>query len=137
MSRATGTQDRVTREFVDAKRLGVLIRTPLENVSHFQAEHKGVTVFTKSNGEFSLNIPLWLIERILHGHAISTHRSYLVMNHALKGSKMFKPTGAANWEIEVMATVHFGGRVGMQPHAIRIARRENKRVREQWRKANA
>lgn len=133
-------QNQVTRDYFDAIRRGVEIRTPLENVTHFQAEDKYVTAYTKTNGEFILDVPLWLIERILHQVATSTHRSYLVMNHALAGAKMFKPAGADQWVMEVMGTVpspNLGGAHGMQGRIIRVARREAKRVRALWMKAHA
>lgn len=94
-------QNQVTRDYVDATRLGVHIRTPLENVTHFKAEDKYVTVFTKANGQFTLNVRLWDIASTICHMATSTHRSYLVMNHALKGAKMFKPTGGEHHLIEV------------------------------------
>lgn len=140
MSRPIGPQDCVTCEFVAATRLGVHIRTPLENVTHFKAEDKYVTVFTKANGQFTLNVRLWDIASTLCHIATSAHRSYLVMNHAMKGAKMFKPTGGDHYLIEIMATLprqYPGGPMGLCGHEIRVARREAARVRQAWREANA
>ena len=133
-------KDQVTCEFVAATRMGVHIRTPLENVTHFQADQKYVTAFTKTNGEFVLNVPLWEITTTLCHLATVTHRSYVVMDHALKGAKMFRPTGGNHYLIEVMATIpsiHRGGPIGLCGHEIRVARREVRRVRQAWEKANA
>lgn len=129
--------DLVTSEFVQATRLGVCIRTPLENVTHFKAESKYVTAFTKANGEFTLDIPLWDIETTICHLATVTHRSYLVMDHALKGAKMFKPAGAAVWELEVINTLAHGPHRALCPRIIRVARREAKRVRALWVAINA
>jgi hypothetical protein len=130
-------KDEVTSEYVQAHRAGICIRTPLENVTHFQAEDKYVTAFTQTHGEFTLNLPLWLITRILKDRATAVHRSYLVMNPTLKGAKMFKPAGADQWVFEVLSSMRHGDARAVVPRIIRVARREAKRVRALWKKANA
>lgn len=130
-------KDRVTCEYVAATRMGVHIRTPLENVTHFKADQKCVTIFTKSNGEFVVNLPLWQIAKTLSHLATSTHRSFVIMNHQLKGSKFLRVTEGGRYVIEVINTVRFGNRWAMVPCEIHVGRREVPRVREVWRKANA
>lgn len=119
--------DSVTAEYVEAYRLGVLVRTPLENISFFQAADKAVTAHTKSNGAFILDVPLWEIEETLKGQAILVHRSYLVMNGTLPGRSNWRE--GSHWVFEVITSIRVGNSLGACPHIIPISRRLTKKVK--------
>lgn len=137
MSRPIGPQDCVTSEYIEATRLGVLIRTPLENVTHFSAEHKQVVAHTKSAGTFTLNIPLWDIASTICHRATQVHRSHLVMNHTLRGIKRYRPVRSDQWAFEILTTVAHGPHRACVQHTIPISRRETQRVNQVWRDHNA
>lgn len=129
--------DAVTCEYVQATRRGVCIRTPLENVTHFSAEDKCVTAYTKSSGGFTLGIPLWEIQTVLMHLATSVHRSHLVMNHMLRGIKRYRPLRSDQWAFEILATERYGDRLATVCHTIPVSRRLTQQVNKVWREANA
>lgn len=122
------TPDVVTAEYIEAYRLGVLVRTPIENIAFFQAEHKAVVAHTKSNGAYILNVPLWEIEETLKDQALLVHRSYLVMNGILPGRSNWRKGN--HWVFEVITSVRIGDRLGACPHIIPVSRRLTKKVRK-------
>lgn len=119
--------DTVTAEYIEAYRLGVLIRTPIQNIAFFKAEDKAVVAYTKNNGSFVLSTPLWLIKSTLKDTATQVHRAYVVLNSMLPGLKHWKK--GTTWEMEVITSVKAGERLGLMPHTIPISRRETKKVR--------
>lgn len=119
--------DVVTTEYIEAHRLGVLVRTPLENIAFFAAEDKSVAAYTKTNGAFVLQIPLHKIEDILKGRATAVHRSYVVMNETLPGLKNWRK--GSHWVFEVTTSVRMGDRVGLLPHIIPISRKLTQQVK--------
>jgi DNA-binding LytR/AlgR family response regulator len=131
MSTAPASQI-VTPAFVQAPRVGVVIRTPIENITHFGFADKYCSAFTKSNGEFILNISLHEIADIFEGQAIRVHRSYVVMHHALASMKMLRQEGKSIWFLEALGSISHGGRCGIQSRMIPIARAERKMVRRAW-----
>lgn len=122
------TPDSVTAEYIEAYRLGVLVRTPIENIAFFQAEHKAVVAHTKSNGAYVLNVPLWEIEETLKDRALLVHRSYLVMNDILAGRSNWRKGN--HWVFEIITSVRIGDRLGACPHIIPVSRRLTKKVRK-------
>lgn len=124
--------DAVTTEYVEAYRMGVFIRTPIEKVAFFQAEHKAVVAHTKTNGSFVIDIPLHEIETTLKGLVTRVHRSYLVPEDALPGLKHWR-NGNTTWVFEIITSVQHGGRVGLCPHLIPISRRLTGRVKAKLR----
>ena len=122
------TPDSVTAEYIEAYRLGVLVRTPIENIAFFQAEHKAVVAHTKSNGAYVLNVPLWEIEETLKDRALLVHRSYLVMNGILAGRSNWREGN--HWVFEIITSVRIGDRLGACPHIIPVSRRLTKKVRK-------
>lgn len=128
MPRSNKQPDAVTTEYIEAYRLGVLIRTPLENIAFFQAEHKAVVAHTKNNGAFVLNIPLWEIEETLKTQALLVHRSYLVMNSTLPGRSNWRKGN--HWVFEIITSARIGDRLGACPHIIPVSRRLTKKVRK-------
>ena len=118
--------DTVTTEYIEAYRLGVLIRTPIENIAFFHAEHKAVVAHTKSNGQFTLQIPLWSIEKTLKRSFILAHRSYLVQRKLIPGRSHWR-VGSA-WEFEIITSVSYNGHQGLLPHRIPISRRLTSKV---------
>lgn len=127
MPRSNKLPDAVTTEYIEAYRLGVLIRTPLENIAFFQAEHKAVVAHTKNNGAFVLDIPLHEIESTLADKVTKVHRSYLVPNEVLPGLKSWRD--GPHWVMEIMTNVRFGDRLGMCGHVIPVSRRLTKKVK--------
>lgn len=115
----------VTQEYVAAYRLGVLIRTPLENITHFQAEDKYVIVHTKTNGDFVIGITLWWICSVLQKQATRVHRNCLVMNHALPGARLYRPAGAHTMILE------------SSDFTILVSRNEAKNARKAWEAASS
>lgn len=113
--------DEVTADYITAHRMGVMIRTPLENIAFFQAEHKAVVAHTKTNGSFVLAVPLHEIEATLAGKATKIHRSYLVLNDMLPGAKHWR-TGSS-WTMELMTMVMAGSHRGIVSHEIPVSRR--------------
>lgn len=128
MPRSNKLPDAVTAEYIEAYRLGVLVRTPIENIAFFQAEHKTVTAHTKSNGAFSLYVPLWEIEQTLKDKALLVHRSYLVMNDMLAGRSNWRKGN--HWVFEIITSARIGDRLGACPHIIPVSRRLTKKVRK-------
>lgn len=120
--------DAVTTEYIEAYRMGVFIRTPLEKVAFFQAEHKAVVAHTKANGAFILDIPLHQIETTLKDKVTRVHRSYLVPNDVLPGLSHWRH-GNTTWVFEIVTSVQHGGRVGLCPHTIPISRRLTRKVK--------
>lgn len=114
--------DAVTREYIEAHRLGVLIRTPIENVAFFKAEHKSVVAYTKNNGSFVLQIPLWRIEETLQGMFLHVHRSHLVQRALIPGASTWRTTTCRQFEI-ITSVRRYDGLIGLCPHTIPIARR--------------
>lgn len=114
--------DAVTREHIDAYRLGVLIRTPIENVAFFKAEHKSVVAYTKNNGSFVLQIPLWKIEHTLQGMFLHVHRSHLVQRALIPGCKTWRNSNCRKFEM-ITSVRRYDGVLGLCPHIIPIARR--------------
>lgn len=120
--------DAVTTEYIEAQRLGVLVRTPLNHIAFFKAEHKAVVAHTKNNGAFVLQIPMHKIEATLKGLVTSVHRSYLVMNDELPGRSRWRTS--TGWRFEVVTSVRVGDRLALVPHTIPIARRVSVAVRK-------
>jgi DNA-binding LytR/AlgR family response regulator len=127
--------DAVTPEYIEAYRLGVFIRTPIDNIAFFQAEHKAVVAHTKSNGSFTLDIPLVEIEATLGDKVMRVHRAYLVMTGILPGRSNWRK--GSHWVFEVITSVRFGDRLGACPHIIPISRRLVSKVRKQLAKESA
>lgn len=119
--------DVVNTEYIEAHRLGVLIRTPIENVAFFQADQKVVMAHTKTNGEFALEIPLWVIEQTLPGMFTHVHRSYLVQTSLLPGLKHWRK--GSHWVFEIITSVRLAGRVGLVDHVIPVSRRLTQQVK--------
>jgi len=128
MARYVRPPDTVTSDYIEAHRLGVCIRTPIENVAFFKAEHKAVVAYTKGNGEFMLQIPLWVIEEVLKGKFMHVHRSYLVQRRLMPGLSTWRTVTCRVFEIKT--TVKFGDRIGITAHTIPVARRLNTTVRK-------
>lgn len=128
MPRSNKQPDSVTTEYIEAYRLGVLVRTPLEDIAFFQAEHKAVVAHTKGNGSFVLGIPLWEITKTLKGRAMLVHRSYLVMNGILAGRSNWRR--GDTWVFEVITSVRIGDHLGACPHIIPVSRRLTRKVRK-------
>lgn len=124
--------DAVTAEYIEAYRMGVFIRTPIENIAFFQAEHKAVVAHTKTNGAFVLDIPLHAIATTLKGKVTQVHRSYLVPNDLLPGLKHWRH-GNTTWVCEIITSVKHGDRIGLCPHTIPISRRLNSKVKAKLR----
>lgn len=124
--------DAVTTEYVEAYRMGVFIRTPLEKVAFFQAEHKAVVAHTKANGAFILDIPLHQIETTLKDKVTRVHRSYLVPNDMLPGLSHWRD-GNTTWAFEIVTSVQHAGRIGLCPHKIPISRRLTNKVKAKLR----
>jgi len=72
----------MTLHYIQAARRGVVIRTPIENITHFSYSDKYATAHT-ATGEFLLTTSLDALEEIYGEKAIRTHRSVLVMKHAI------------------------------------------------------
>lgn len=138
MTRKNKLPDEVTTEYVAAHRRGVYIQTPLDNVTHFSAGDKYVTVHTKNAGEFIISVPIWYIASTL-GRKLATrvHRSHVVMNHMLPGIKMLRQDNSMHWCFEILSTVTAGDRVGIKTSIVPVARREGTRIRKVWVKADA
>jgi len=119
--------DAVTTEHVEAYRLGVFIRTPIENIAFFQAEHKAVVAYTKTSGSFVLNVPLHEIEATLAGKVTMVHRSYLVPNDLLPGLSHWRE--GSTWVIEILTNVRYGDRMGLLAHKIPVSRRLTRKVK--------
>lgn len=128
MPRQNKSPDVVTPEYIEAYRRGVLIRTPLENIAFFQAEHKAVVAHTKNNGDFILDIPLWVIGETLKDQTTLVHRSYLVPNDVLPGLKNWRKGN--HWVFEIITSIRVGDRVGLCPHTIPVSRRLTQKVRK-------
>lgn len=128
MPRSNKQPDVVTAKYIEAYRLGVLVRTPLENIALFQAEHKAVVAHTKSNGAFILGIPLHQIETTLKGKVTRVHRSYLVLNDVLPGLSHWRHGNTA-WVFEIVTSVQHAGRIVLCPHTIPISRRLTSKVK--------
>lgn len=124
--------DAVTTEYVEAYRMGVFIRTPLEKVAFFQAEHKAVVAHTKANGCFILDIPLHQIETTLKDKVTRVHRSYLVPNDMLPGLSHWRD-GNTTWAFGIVTSVQHAGRIGLCPHKIPISRRLTNKVKAKLR----
>lgn len=127
MPRPNKHLDAVTTEYIEAYRMGVFIRTPIENIAFFQAEHKAVVAHTKSNGAFILDVPLWQIADTLKDQALQVHRSYLVMNGILAGRSNWRK--GSGWVFEVITSIRVGNSLGAKPHIIPIGRRLINKVR--------
>lgn len=119
--------DAVTPDYIEAHRLGVFIRTPIENIAFFQAEHKAVVAYTKTAGSFVLDIPLHEIEATLAGKVTMVHRSYLVPTDLLPGLKHWR--NGSHWVMEIMTNVRCGDRLGMMGHTIPVSRRLTQKVK--------
>lgn len=127
MPRSNKQPDVVTAEYIEAYRLGVLVRTPIENIVFFQAEHKAVVAHTKSNGAYVLNVQLWEIEETLKDRALLVHRSYLVMNDILAGRSNWRKGN--HWVFEIITSARVGDSLGACPHIIPISRRLTNKVK--------
>ena len=122
--------DAVTPDYIEAYRLGVFVRTPIENIAFFQAEHKAVVAHTKTNGAFVLDVPLKEILSTLEDKATLVQRGYVVMNATLPGAKSWRK--GSHWVFEVITSVRrHDGMVGLIDHIIPIARRRIRQVRAQ------
>jgi uncharacterized protein YifN (PemK superfamily) len=130
MPKQKGCRDNVTTEYIEASRLGVFVRTPIENIAFFQAEHKAVVAHTKNNGAFVLDVPLWVIEETLKDKAVKVHRSYLVMKDTFPGRANWRKGN--HWVFEVITSVRIGSRLGACPHIIPVSRRLTSKVRKEW-----
>lgn len=128
MPRPNRQPDLVTTEYIEAYRLGVLVRTPIENIAFFKAEHKAVVAHTKSSGSFVLDVPLWLIQVVLKEQTLLVHRSYLVMNGILAGRSNWRV--GKHWVFEIITSVPVGNSLGACPHIIPVSRRLTKKVRK-------
>jgi DNA-binding LytR/AlgR family response regulator len=125
----TRQPDAVTPEYIEARRLGVLVRTPIENIAFFQAEHKAVVAHTKTNGSFVLDVPLCEIAETLKDKATTVHRAYLVPNDVLPGLKSWRK--GEHWVFEIITSVRRAdGMVGLIDHVIPVARRSTNKVRK-------
>lgn len=120
--------DVVTKDYLEAHRMGALIRTPIENIAFFKAEHKAVVAHTKNNGSFVLAIPIHEIQAVLADKVTMVHRSYLVANDVLPGLKNWR-VGPA-WVCEIITTVRYGERMGICAHEIPISRRKAHKAKE-------
>ena len=127
MPRPNRQPDLVTTEYIEAYRLGVLVRTPIENIAFFKAEHKAVVAHTKSSGSFVLDVPLWLIQVVLKEQALLVHRSYLVMNGILAGRSNWRE--GKHWVFEIITSARVGDSLGACPHIIPISRRLTNKVK--------
>lgn len=127
MPRPNRQPDLVTTEYIEAYRLGVLVRTPIENIAFFKAEHKAVVAHTKSSGSFVLDVPLWLIQVVLKEQTLLVHRSYLVMNSILAGRSNWRV--GKHWVFEIITSVPVGNSLGACPHIIPISRRLTNKVK--------
>lgn len=119
--------DLVTPKYIEAYRLGVFIRTPIENVAFFRAEDKAVVAFTKANGQFTLQIPLHEIQSTLAGQFLKVHRSHLVQMAILPNLKRWRE--GSHWVFTVITSVRFGDRMGLLPTIIPVSRRLAKKVK--------
>jgi DNA-binding LytR/AlgR family response regulator len=81
MSDAPITQE-ITTEYVQAARRGVVIRVPIENITHFSFSHKYAAAHY-AGGELMLAMSLTTIEAILGRKVIRTHRACLAVRQHL------------------------------------------------------
>lgn len=81
MSDAPATQE-ITTEYVQAARRGVVLRVPIENITHFSFSHKYAAAHY-SGGELMLSMSLTTIEAILGRKVIRTHRACLAVRKHL------------------------------------------------------
>ena len=119
--------DTVTTEYIEAYRLGVLIRTPIENVAFFRAEDKAVVAFTKAGGQFTLDVPLCRITSTLEGQFLLVERSHLVQIALLPGLKHFRQ--GSHWVFEIITYERIGTRMGLLPTIIPVSRRLTQKVK--------
>lgn len=119
--------DAVTTDYIDAQRMGITIRTPIENIAFFKAENKAVVAYTKSNGQFMLQTPLWVIKEILKGKFIQVQRSYLVQRKLMPGRSHWR-VGEV-WQFEIITSVSHNGNHGLLPHQIPISRRLTSKIK--------
>lgn len=125
----TRQPDAVTPEYIEARRLGVLVRTPIENVAFFKAEDKAVVAYTKSNGSFVLDIPLHQIAETLKGKMTQVHRSHLVASNIMPGLSHWR--SGTIWVFEIKTVVRRAdGAIGMLAHSIPISRPLTREVRK-------
>lgn len=73
----SSANEQITPEFVEAKRGKVLVRVPIEEITHFRFDHKLVTAYY-AGGELLLVASLVKIEQILGGLFIRVNKGSLV-----------------------------------------------------------
>lgn len=113
--------EEVTAEYVQAARRGVVLRVPIENITHFSFSHKYAAAHF-AGGELMLSMSLVAIEAIVGKKLIRTSRSCLAVREHLVGLER--------------EGVDLGGWVTAQsPHdptikiRLRVSRRELKPVK--------
>lgn len=83
----------MTPHYIQAARRGVVIRTPIESVTHFSYSDKYATAHTV-NGEYLLTTSLDVLEEIYGDQATRAHRSVLVMKYAINYLRRDNATGS-------------------------------------------
>ncbi|WP_443698618.1 LytTR family DNA-binding domain-containing protein [Pseudomonas sp.] len=81
MSDAPATQ-KVTADYVQAERRGVVLRVPMENITHFTFSHKYAGAHY-AGGELILSMSLVTIEEIVGKKLVRISRSCLAMRQHL------------------------------------------------------
>lgn len=72
----------VTAGYIQAPRMGVVIRTPAANIRYFQFADKYCSAVT-TGGTFLLDMPLHEIAEVFADKAVRVHRSYVVMRNVM------------------------------------------------------